>query len=471
MEQVRVCRICGHVNPAEGRSRCTNCWLRLDTTISVSAPVGHQIARVYHLRFLRSRLVRLAPVLAAAVGFAFWGVVVFFELGPHPDLPSTNISADTGPRAWAQVGRTAQNSGYTPEAALPATSIMWTYETLSPLVAAPAVAGDRVFLTTEVGHVIALETATGRLLWRYTSDLAIGSTPAVAGDLVVVSFRPGYVRGLDRGTGDVRWQTKIPGGAFAPPMVVDGTVYIGGANGSFHAIDVATGEERWSFEVDDSVVAPVAYADNMIVVASQSTVIHILDTVTGRKRFVYDTGFPRNARGGVAVEEDLAYFSSLKGFTWAIDRTQITYPFERAILYWKQNLYVWNVLDDPPIQKGSTWIRFAGGSLVGTPVVDPGAVYVVTDLGLVSSFDRYNGDDRWARDLGTKVAAAPTIAGDTVIVGDEEGTVSGLDSETGEIEWTFRVDGRISASPIAVGGTTYVVTDRGSFYALSDSRP
>ena len=471
MEQVRVCRICGHVNPSEGRSRCANCWLRLDAVASVPVPVGRQIARVYRIKFMRNRLARLALLLAAAVGFTYLGVVVFFDVGRHPALPSTNISADTGPQAWGQVGRTAQNSGYSSEPAQPATTVKWSYEAFSPLVAAPAVVGGRVFLTTEVGQVVALEGETGRLVWQYTSDQAIGSTPVVAGDLVIVSFRPGYVRGLDRETGNLRWQTPIPGGAFASPIVVDGTVYIGGANGNLNALDASTGEKRWSFKVDDSVVAPVAYADNIIVVASQSTVIHILDTITGRKRFVYDTGFPRNARGGVAIEEDMAYFSSLRGFTWGIERTHITYPFERAILYWKQNLYVWNVLDNPPIQKGSAWIRFAGDSLVGTPVVDPEAVYVVNALGLVSSFDRHNGDDRWARDLGINVAAAPTVAGDTVIVGAEDGTVFGLDARTGDIDWTFGVDGKVSASPIAVGGTTYVVTDTGRLYAIGGSRP
>ena len=467
MERVRVCRICGRINDGES-NYCENCRLPLTRVAPVPQAEGEQQVRIYQSRVLRSRLVRTALLIALAIGLTVWGVLVFFDIGPNPPSATTDITPSVVPGDWPQARRTAENSGFTREALPVPQSVVWSYETSKSLSAAPAVVGRRVYLNTEDGRTVALDRDTGQTVWEYQSGVPSRSTPAVAEDLVVVSQLHGYVIGLDRETGSVRWEKDLESVVYASPLIADGSVYIGaGDREKLYALDVATGQTRWDFDIGEWAVAEVAYADNTISVVSSGSVIHVIDTVTGRKRFVYDTGFPRNLYGAQAVNGDTMYLASQQGMVWAIDRTQITYPFERAIMYWESNLALWGILEDPPVQKGTRWFKRVGGDIMGTPAVTDDAVYVTTKGGKVLAIDAATGAERWSTELETEITTAATVAADTVLLGTDDGTVFGLASDTGEVSWQFNVDGRISDSPIVAGGRLYVVTTDGTLYAIA----
>ena len=284
-------------------------------------------------RFSGNRLLLSLFLLSLAAGLTVWGVLVFFDLGPKPPAATTRAAAEVLPGVWSQVGRTPENSGFTPERSLVPRKIDWSYDTSEPLLAAPAVDEERLYLTTQTGHIIALDRGTGKVVWRYDTRHAAGfpatATPAVAGDLVIAPVRPGLVVGLDRRTGEVVWEKDIGAPLMASPIVVAGSAYVGAGDQKLYALDAATGRERWTFEVLDRITAPVAYADDAVVVANEESLIHIVDTNTGRKRFVYDAGagsLGRNVRGGPAIYGDLAYFHTQGGTIWAVDRRTIHLP-------------------------------------------------------------------------------------------------------------------------------------------------
>ncbi|MCE2464110.1 MAG: hypothetical protein J4F46_09440, partial [Dehalococcoidia bacterium] len=145
MEQVRVCRICGHVNPLGDRTRCSNCWSSLAEITPVTRTEGRRIARRLRLGFLRNRFFRIGFLLAAAIGFTVWGVLVFFEVGPNPPGATTDLSPSIAPETWAQSRRTPQNTGYTPHQAPNPLHFVWTYEPSRPIVTSPPIAGDHVY--------------------------------------------------------------------------------------------------------------------------------------------------------------------------------------------------------------------------------------------------------------------------------------------------------------------------------------
>ena len=123
--------------------------------------------------------------------------------------------------------------------------IEWSYDTSGPLLAAPAVDGERLYLTTQTGHIIALDRGTGEVAWRYDTGHSTGfpatAAPAVAGDLVIAPVRPGHVVGLDRSSREVIWKKDIGAPMMASPIVVDGSVYVGAGNSKLYALDAATG--------------------------------------------------------------------------------------------------------------------------------------------------------------------------------------------------------------------------------------
>jgi outer membrane protein assembly factor BamB len=431
---------------------------------------AEQIARQHQRRVWRRRLVRLTVALAVVAGTTIWALGAYLDLGFDPPGATTTISASVGPDTWAQIGRTPDNSGFTPEAAPFPQQVAWTYRTSKPLLASPAVVDSHVYLTTGDGRTVALDRHTGQPIWEFHTGWLSSSTPAVAGDAVIFAIRPGRVVSLDRRTGALRWDTNLTQPILASPVVVNGTVYIGSSDKHLYALDAATGQQRWAFATQDWIVSAVAYADDRVIVASQDSRLHVVGAETGRQRLVYETGSGRHIGAAPAVHGDRVYFCSVGGRVWALDWQATTYPLERFVLFWQTHLYLWGMVSKSPVQKGSVWIRRVGGDVRHTPAIAHDTVYVTTTRGQVLALHATNGAERWRSDVSMNITAAPTVAGSAVLIGTESGVVFGLDAHTGERLWEFKTEGKITGSPIVAGETMYVVSHDGGLYAVIRSK-
>jgi serine/threonine-protein kinase len=388
----------------------------------------------------------------------------------NPPRATTNVSASLAPHTWAQMRRTPQNTGFTPDQAPFPHQIRWTYRTSKPLHASPAVVDRHVYLTTEDGRVVALDRLTGRQLWTYSTGWLSASAPAVAGAWVIVAIRPGRVTALDRHTGAWRWEMDLqqPIMALTAPVVGHGSVYIGAADGKLHALDVATGHRRWAFASKDWILSTAAYTGEHVIVASQDTRIYVIGAQSGRQRFVYPTGRGLHAGASVAVEGELAYFGSSGGRVSAMAWQSTTYPFDLTVQRWKGRLFLWGIIKETPEQKGRVWSTRVGGDVVHAPAIAHASVYVTTFQGDVICLEAATGVIRWATGVETKATSAPTVAGEQVLVGTEDGVV-GLDAHTGALRWRFKTHGRVTGSPIVAGDTMYVTSHDGALYAVTAS--
>jgi outer membrane protein assembly factor BamB len=427
---------------------------------------AERIARQHRRRVLRRRLVRLGIALAVVGGTTIWALGAYLDFGPGPPRAMTSVSASVGPDTWGQIGRTPDNSGFTPEAAPFPQQVAWTYRTSKPLLASPAVVDSHVYLTTGDGRTVALDRHTGQLIWEFHSGWLSSSTPAVAGDAVIFAIRPGRVISLDRQTGAVRWDTNLNMPILASPVVVNGTVYIGSSDKHLYALDAATGQQRWAFATQDWIVSAVAYASERVIVASQDSRLHVVGAETGRRRLVYETGSGRHIGAAPAVHGDLVYFCSVGGRVWALDWQATTYPLERFVLFWHTHLYLWGMVSKSPVQKGNVWTRRVRGDVRHTPAIAHDMVYATTTRGQVIALDTTTGAERWQADVGEPITASPTVAGTVVLVGTETGGVFGLDAHTGKRVWEFRTAGKITGRPIVAGETLYVASHDGALYAI-----
>lgn len=466
VEDVRLCRSCGHIDPANSTGRCPTCQVFSELMI-MPRPEAEHIARQRRRRLVRRRRLRLLVVLALVGGVTAWAMRAFFDLGLPLPRATTSVSASLAPHTWAQSRRTFQNSGFIPDQAPFPHRVQWTYRTSRPLLASPAVMESHVYLTTGDGRTLALDRHTGHPVWEYQSGWPSSSTPAIAGEVVIFAIRPGRVVALTRQTGAQLWETDLKHPILASPIVVQGTVYIGAADKKLYALDAATGRQRWAFTAHDWIVSAIAYTDARVVVASRHSRLHVVSAETGRQRLVYDTGMGRHLGAGPAIQGDRAYFGSAGGRVWAIDWRATTYPFEPMMLFWKTNLYLWGVLSKAPVQKGSVWSRRVGGDVVHTPAIAHDMVYVTTSRGQVLALDPATGATRWSADLGVEITADPTVAGTAVLIGTKDGAVFALEASTGEVLWKFQTAGGISGSPIVVGDMMYVVSFDGTLYAVT----
>jgi outer membrane protein assembly factor BamB len=461
-----VCRSCGHIDPADSRGRCPACGVFFDLVI-VPLLEAEQIVQQRRRRVFRRRMLRLTLVLVVLAGSTIWALGAYFDLGPKPPSATTNISASLGPHTWAQIGRTPDNSGFTPEAPPFPQSLAWTYQNAKPLLASPAVADSHVYLATGDGRSVALDRSTGQPVWEFHTGWLSSSTPVVAGDAVIFAIRPGRVVSLDRSNGAVRWDVHLKQPILASPVVANGTVYIGSSDRNLYALDVSNGQQRWAFATEDWIVSAVAYAGDRVIVASQDSQLYVVGAETGRQRLIYETGSGRHIGAAPAVHGDRVYFCSVGGRVWAIDWRATTYPLERAWLFWQTHLYLWGMLSQSPLQKGTVWIRRVGNEVRYTPAIAHDTAYVAASRGQVIALDTASGAERWRSDIGVNITAGPTVAGTVVLVGTESGVVFGLNAFTGERLWEFKTAGEITGSPIVAGSTMYIASHDGRLYAVT----
>ena len=380
---VLLCRFCGHLNdPSSPGSRCGRCgaFSGLET---VAAGEARQRSRRVRLDFLRNRLIRVAMVALPLLGLLVYVLWTYTGLPPDPAQPTTTIgdtSVAPAPGAWPQAGGGATNASASAGplgASDGPPQPLWEYVAGSPIVAPPAVAGDRVFVTAEDGSVAALDRDTGAVMWRYDSGLTASVTPAVSDGLAFVVFKPGVVSALDADTGDTVWSKRLRVASLPSPTVADGRLFVAETDRNrLLALDAATGETLWSYRLSDWVIAPPAINDGLLIATSNDAKIHVLNVNTGKLRMIYDAGEGRWTRGGPVATDARLHVSSngvrrdgSRARVWGIDYRGHRYPLERPIYYTRTQLAVWGFAKRPPVQQGTVWSVRTNGKQPHQPAV------------------------------------------------------------------------------------------------------
>lgn len=331
-------------------------------------------------------------VLAASLALAF-------SLTPLP-------AAD-----WPQ-WRGPQRNGLSPETGLlrqwptGGPRLLWQVKDLGQGYAAPAVAGERLYVLSNEGledeFVQAHAVADGRRLWRTRLGKvgnpnqqpcfpAARSTPTVDGTLLFALSSDGDLACVETATGKIRWQKNLrddfggkPGTwAYSESPLVDGNTLVctpGGNDATLIALNKNTGELLWKCPLSGANEA--AYASAIAV------------EIGGVKQYV------QMISGGlVGVEAKTG---------------KVLWRYEKTISKFKANI-------PSPVARGE--LIFSAGSGTGAA-----AVKLTVSGGTVQAHEEY---------FGPKL---PTAIGGAIIVGDYLYGTSGpglmcLEFATGQVKW------------------------------------
>jgi quinohemoprotein ethanol dehydrogenase len=193
------------------------------------------------------------------------------------EVDESMLANEHDARNWASYGRTFSEDHYSPldqinTASVPRLSLAWYHdlETGQRTDSQPLEAGGVVFVATGLSIVRALDARTGKLLWRY--DPEVGKVAgaklrsgwgirglALWGSRVYVGTQDGRLIALDSKSGKLVWsvatldkddETTITGA----PRAFNGKVLIGfaggdrrGSRGAVNCYDAATGKRLWRF--------------------------------------------------------------------------------------------------------------------------------------------------------------------------------------------------------------------------------
>jgi polyvinyl alcohol dehydrogenase (cytochrome) len=198
------------------------------------------------------------------------------------------MSGSAQQAAWPSWGRDLSNTRFqTAEMAqmtaadLPKLKLKWAIglPDTSHAWSQPTVAGGRVFVGSQGGHIYALDAQTGCVIWSF---LATGAsrTAVVIGDwpgrpnstLAYFTTIPGWLYALDAQTGALVWRVRVEDHVSTrmtgSPVLFQGKLYVSAASfeegmstskdyeccsfhGSLSAFDAATGQRFWKREMID----------------------------------------------------------------------------------------------------------------------------------------------------------------------------------------------------------------------------
>ncbi len=179
-------------------------------------------------------------------------------------------------------------------------AVVWEQSLPTPLRAAPAVAGRRVFVVTLDNQTFALAAEDGRRLWRHSgiqeaTGLVGGASPAVDGSTVIAPYSSGEIVGLLAENGRVLWSVSLssitrvdPLGDIAhirgTPVIDRGMVFAISHSGRMVAVDMRRGVRAWEADLG-GVEMPWVGGDFIFVLTNDAQLV-CLTRRDGRIRWV-----------------------------------------------------------------------------------------------------------------------------------------------------------------------------------------
>ena len=405
--------------------------------------------------------------VAAVIGLVVAGWIGYINLGPARFIPPPFSEVTAAPVGgdWPMFQRDPAHSAFvTGESAVPTGRLKWRFEVRAPIFSSPAIVGNRVYLSTGDGRVLALDAASGDLIWEHKVGAPVNSSPAVAGDLVYVGLRDGRVVALTRDAGEKLWEFKTGEPVYSSPTVYQGVLYIGSTDARLYALDATTGTERWSYLTGGRLTSGPAVNQEVTAVVSQNRRLYLIDNSTGKRRLDFRTSL---VKGSPAIHENYVFVADENGAVRAIDWRERLLPFEIGARRVITQLYIWGMVESVPRQRGFVWgFQQSGERFVGTPAVGNDTVYVGSASGTLFALDESTGEQRWQYSGEAAITTSPSIAGQTVFFGDEDGRLYSINALTGDLQWRFIADAPISSTPVIASGTLYFTSLGGTLYAV-----
>jgi len=107
--------------------------------------------------------------------------------------------------------------------------------------ATPAVAGDRVYASTESGRLLGIDRDTGDIVWEKQFDEFLWGSQVVIDDVLIQGDCAGILHAYDVSDPTVDppelWAVELGGCIESTPVVWDGGIYLGTRGGFFHRLN------------------------------------------------------------------------------------------------------------------------------------------------------------------------------------------------------------------------------------------
>jgi outer membrane protein assembly factor BamB len=400
--------------------------------------------------------------------------VVDQDLKPSADMASTTVvlSPVTPLDAWPQASAVASKVAPNVQAGADL-KVAWRQtvgagsDRRRRMIAAPVVAGGKIFTIDAHQKVSALDASSGKRVWSVDmpplakrDKYAIGSGLAVTGDKLLVSSGFGYIAALSTADGKEIWRRLTDTSVSGAAAVIGDKAYVTSANNELYAIDTDTGEVLWTDQAISeparilSAPSPAVSQDILAAPFSSGELIAFLpangrrlwqDTLSTIGKFTPLSAI-NDIAGRPVIDGGTVYAASHSGVLAAIDA--------------RSGVRIWNLLL---------------GSRLG-PVISGDFLFIVGTEGQVLCINKADGKIVWVRQLQAYqnerkrqkrvVWNGPLVASDRLILTSSRGDLIALSAQTGETVKEVDLNKPIFIEPIAANGMIYVLTDEAQLIAI-----
>ncbi|ALD90922.1 outer membrane protein assembly factor BamB [Cupriavidus gilardii CR3] len=313
----------------------------------------------------------------------------------------------------------------------------------------PVAVGDKVYVSSHGGDVMALDATSGRTLWKVDTDVDLTTGPGSDGNVTAVAGEKGVVFAFDA-SGKQLWKKQINGEILSSPLVGHDLVVVRTTDTRVLGLDAQTGERRWIYQraqtpLNLRAAMGMVFAGDGIVMGFPGGKLGVLAPSNGVLRWESTVSYPK----GVSEIERL---NDVTGLPMINGRQVCATTFQGRIACLE--------LSNGQPQWGKDF-----SSPVG-PAQDDVSLFAANENSVVYAFDRQNGNERWRNEqLRNRPLGMPLALGRSVVFGDFEGYLHFLSREDGKFVARVRAGSSpITAAPVVAGQTLVVQTRGGDVY-------
>ncbi len=364
--------------------------------------------------------------------------------------------------AWPQPGGTARNAAG--HVALGGSlRQVWSADagkgssSYGKLTASPIVADGRVFVLDTQGRVTAFSSG-GSVAWRASVTPAgekdhkgFGGGLAADGGRVFAATGFGHVVALDSQSGKKLWERNLSSPIRSSPTAADGRVFVVSSDGIARALASADGAELWVYQgiVERAQLltnASPAVSDDVAIMPYPSGEVVALRIKDGQPAWTESLARTRLA-SSLGSMTDAARPVVDGGTVFAVGHSgrMVATSVKDGNRLWSLNV--------PGIQ---------------APAVAGETVFVVDTAGQLMAITRRDGKILWTTKLpGTNTWSGPVLAGNRLWLTSNKGDLVGADAATGKVDAKLNFGTPSYIAPIVAGGRLYVLTDTARLIAYN----
>ncbi|WP_298196136.1 PQQ-like beta-propeller repeat protein [Novosphingobium sp.] len=372
---------------------------------------------------------------------------------------------------WPQAGNTP-GKAYGNLALADAPQRVWTASIAGTtprqrLAAAPVIGGGRLFVMDTDGLVHAFDAKTGKAQWSTPFRIKGDSAAAVFGggasydsNRLYVTTGLGEVAALDAATGSQIWRVKPAGPLRGSPTVAFGAVYAMTQDNQLVAIEATDGAVLWtvSASVGQSGVFGVAApaAGQGTVVAGFSTGELVAYRYENGRTLWSDALARTSLSTSVGVLTDIDADPIVdRGRVYALGQggRMAAYELVSGQRIWELNL-----------------------AFISTPAIAAEWIFTLTDDAKLLCIARGTGKARWSTQLpryqnekkkkNPIFWTGPVLAGGKLWIANSRGEISSVKVEDGQPTLFTKLGKSVTLAPVVADGTLYILDDGGKISAF-----